>query len=114
MKILIVENDRGVLELLVDYFSHKGHMVIAATSAEEALRIIETTKPQFGLVITANQLPGTKGFELIGKIKKSHPEIHIFFMSGYYKSSLPEGIDRFYIKPFDIEEMNNAVERLAG
>lgn len=114
MKILVVENDQGVLELLVDYFSHKGYSVVATTSAEEALRIIKTTEPQFNLVITANQLPGMKGFELIQAIKKRHPGIHIFFMSGYWNDPLPEGIDRFYSKPFDVEEMNTAIERLAG
>lgn len=114
-KILIIEPDQGVSEILADYLLQKKHTVIIVQNAKTALEKLHQTDSAFNLVITANRLTDMLGSRLIGIIKKDFPDIHIFFISGYWwEGSLPKGTDQFFSKPFNVEEIGIAVEKITS
>src|SRR5690625_6622953 len=69
-RILLVEDDRALTELLVEELEAEGWIVDAQTSAEQALEIIDDFEPD--LVISDLQLPGMDGLELLEEIRARH------------------------------------------
>ena len=66
-KILIVEDDKLLGDLLVQRFMKEGDLPMLATSGEDALRFLENDIPD---AITLDiLLPGMNGFDFLGKIK---------------------------------------------
>lgn len=110
IKLLIVEPNPDVSELLAAYFIN--YDVTIVFSAESALEIMEKKGSLFDLVITTNYLSGMKGVKLVSIIKKTFSNIPIILISGLPIETLPKGLDAFYQKPFDIEELGCAVKRL--
>jgi len=113
-KLLIIENDPDVAELLVGYFVNhptERYEVGSTSTAQSALSAI-LADPSFDLVITTNHLGDMKGVDLFAKIKEVSPDLPVILISGLPVSPLPKGISAFYEKPFDIEELGCAVKRL--
>ena len=114
LKLLIVENNLDVLEMLVNYFvggPSGSYEVDTAHSGQTALNGL-LLDGSFDLVITTNHLADMMGVELFAKIKEMFPSMPVILTSGLPIKPLPKGLDAFYQKPFDIEELGCAVERL--
>lgn len=104
-KILIVEDDEDIVELLTYWFSREGFGLQSATTGEEALELIEENTPD--LVILDIMLPGINGFE-VAKLLKNHinySEIPIIMLTA--KTEEPDmlagyetGADDYVTKPF--------------
>ncbi len=112
-RILVVENDNGVRELLRDFFtSFSEHTVTTIENAQTVINMIERGLFLFNLAIVTNHgIPDMKGVELIERIKKPFPYIPIILISG-----LPEPpwcqADAFLSKPFDVDELGKMATRL--
>lgn len=75
IKILIIEDDKFLKEILSKKFIKEGMNVIKAETAEVALEILKTEKPQ--IILLDLLLPGMHGFEFIKKLKKDSAISHI-------------------------------------
>jgi CheY-like chemotaxis protein len=93
-KVLVVDDDPlvslGTVEMLVDL----GHEVVAASSGEEALKVL-TSSPGINFVITDHSMPGMTGLELARAIRSMFPEMLIVLASGYAElpNTVREAID---------------------
>jgi len=67
MKILIVEDDKFLRELLVGKIKHEGFTVIEAVNADEAFAAVSKDQPH--IILLDLVLPGKGGFEILTELK---------------------------------------------
>lgn len=78
--ILVVDDDRDILELVRSVLADK-HNVLVADSGSEALQLM--AKNQVDLLVTDVRMPGMNGFALIEQAKKTRPDLNVIVMSAY-------------------------------
>ena len=83
--ILLVDDEDSLRRMLCDFLQSIGYTVLSACNGKEALKITESHKGQIHILLTDIVMPGMDGFELARRIKGSHPEIKLIFMSGHIK-----------------------------
>jgi CheY-like chemotaxis protein len=111
-KILIIDDQPDILEVLTEILEILGHEVVAITSGFNLDKKFETNN--FDIVISDYQMPDMTGFEIAKKIKTNHSCARVYIISGYHQL-LPEdkmkeyGITGLLNKPFDIEELKRIV-----
>ncbi len=115
-KILIVDDDDAVRDLLVAVLSAE-NTCFTASSGAEALRLLEKHLPD--LVISDINMPGMSGLELIPKVSAFSPDIVTMMISG--NQTIDSAIDAiragafdFIKKPFDLDHVEMAVRRALG
>jgi PAS domain S-box-containing protein len=103
--ILVVEDEDSLRTLLCRFFRLYGYNVLEARHGGEALLICERHPGPIHLMITDVVMPQMSGQELADRLARFHPEMAVFFMSGYTDSDLsgygaPESTQHFIPKPF--------------
>jgi PAS domain S-box-containing protein len=103
--ILVVEDEDALRTLLCRFFRLYGYDVIEARHGGEALLLCERHPGPIHLMITDVVMPQMSGKELADRLAPLHPEMTVFFMSGYTGSDLPgyggpESTQHFIPKPF--------------
>src|SRR5258706_15747591 len=80
--ILVVEDVVLIRTMVADELRDRGHAVVEAENADEAVTILQTQVP-VGLVFTDVQLPGSMdGLSLAKLIRETHPELKVVIGSG--------------------------------
>ncbi len=104
-KILVVEDEYLVRELILDTLKNLGYQVIEASNADQALKVFHERKGDIDLVLTDLIMPGMNGKQLMEIISKEAPELQFLIMSGYddnaiSKHGLLEAGINYIQKPF--------------
>ncbi|GAX90362.1 sigma-54-dependent transcriptional regulator [Effusibacillus lacus] len=81
VRILIVDDETDLINLLVQRFTRKGAKVAGASSSEEA--IAELAKSSFDIGIFDINLPGMNGIELLRSTKTQYPDVEIIMLTGH-------------------------------
>ena len=115
LKIAIIEDDLLLRDSLVLYFHAKGCVAAGFADAEAAMESFETESPD--IVISDYIMPGTDGMELLCRVGELHPAALRVLITGYPSPNLTRevkqaGIDDFILKPFSVEEVEDALRRL--
>ncbi len=110
-KILVVDDEKAIINLLKQAFSRAGYTVMPAESGEEALEVLE--KEDMSVMFLDLNLPNMNGIDLCRRIKKDKPMSVVFAVTGY--ASLFElaecreaGFDDYFKKPVDIKTLVKA------
>jgi len=82
-RVLVVEDQPDVRDLAVSALRRAGHDVYEATDGDEALARFETRASTIALLLTDVVMPGMNGRDLAERMRASHPELLVLFMSGY-------------------------------
>ena len=103
--ILVVEDEDALRTLLCRFFRLYGYNVMEARDGGEALLLSERHRGPIHLMVTDVVMPQMSGKELADRLAPLHPEMTVFFMSGYTDSDLtsygaPEPSQHFIPKPF--------------
>ena len=103
--ILVVEDEDALRTLLCRFFRLYGYNVMEARHGGEALLLCERHPGPIHLMVTDVVMPQMSGKELADRLAPLHPEMMVFFMSGYTDSDLsgygaPESSQHFIPKPF--------------
>lgn len=116
MKILVVDDDPNILELVSIQLIEAGYVVLKASNGFEALEFIEEDNPDLAVVDV--MMPGMNGYELTKKIR-SKTEIPVLLLTA--KGELEDkekgflaGSDDYVVKPFEPKELQfriNAILR---
>jgi DNA-binding response OmpR family regulator len=121
-KILIVEDDLDVAEMLNAYFRVQGYEVFTVNWGEDGIRSCQTVHPD--LVILDIRLPDIDGYEVAHRLRSDRrtAEIPIIFLTEKRDRSdrlqgLELGADDYITKPFDVQELRlrvrNALKRVS-
>jgi CheY-like chemotaxis protein len=116
-KILLVEDDKGVMDFISTVLNKYKYTVDGCSKGEKALAIFERDKAKFGLCIVDVGLPDIEGPDLVKRFLLQKPNINILFTSGYNEAKLKEHFDligqyQILIKPFRLEELLNKVRSI--
>jgi signal transduction histidine kinase len=103
-RILVVDDEEIVRDLLARLLRGQGYHVDVAASAREA----RTMEGHYDLLITDVVMPETDGVQLAAEL----PIERVLFISGYDQNSLIEGDAQFLQKPFDRAELVYAVRAI--
>jgi DNA-binding NtrC family response regulator len=117
-RILIIDDDDALREVLVEYFESMGYDVMEAPSGRVALE--KQMNNPADLVITDLIMPEENGLETILELERRYPSLKIIAMtgSGHFgaledlKTAMILGAHRTFSKPFHLEDMLQAVEEL--
>jgi PAS domain S-box-containing protein len=115
--ILVVEDEKMLLEFITTILQEQGYKVLAAETPENALRMACEHKGPIHLLITDVVMPGMNGREVKDSIVPLYPEIKVIYMSGYtadilaLKGIMDEGT-AFLRKPFTIDLLSLKVREL--
>jgi|SRR6185436_1502250 DNA-binding NtrC family response regulator len=101
LRILIVDDDESMREMLRITFWNYGHVAEAVDSAEAALEVF--ARERFDAVITDSYLPGMRGEQLGCILKQKHGEMPVILITGDPNAPLPDGVDYLWHKPFKMD-----------
>ncbi len=110
-RILIVDDDAEILDLLTNWLANEGHEIVIARSADEALRRMEQSPPD--LILLDLMAPSPDGLQILRKVKESSATAatQVVMMSVERDIStkiecLNNNADAFIAKPFHFDELD--------
>lgn len=113
-KILIVENEPNLLELMTLFLRKSGYKVEHAHTGKEALALCDCAQPH--LVIIGNTLPDMDELTLCEQMSKQSRRGHVIISNRASKESIIQGFKRgaddYFVKPFDLDVFLVRVESL--
>lgn len=118
-RILVVDDEAVIRELMTDILADEGYTVYAAPNGREALKLLES-EPSIAVLFTDIMMPEMDGIELIRRSRSVAPEIVPIVMTGYAtlesaRAAVKEGVYDYVVKPFNLSEIklavSNALER---
>lgn len=113
-RILIVEDEAPMCELLTAFFTEKAYHVDTAEDGEHAVARLQ--EQDYELVITDIKLPGMSGLELLARIRVDWPELAVVIMTAFSSISsaveaMKLGAEDYIGKPFQLDELAITVEK---
>lgn len=87
-RVLLVEDDEQIREVLRTSLKSFGYDVRVATDGVDALKLISTLKDEITLVITDVVMPEMNGAELVHNLRQKTPNLKVIYMSGYTNDAL--------------------------
>ena len=114
-RVMVVDDDEFILEILEKIIRREGFEVTAISSAREALEKLESEKIE--AVISDIVMPEMDGIELLKQVKSKYPEIRVLMITGHTgrygsESVMDIGADGFISKPFKNIEITRTLRRL--
>lgn len=113
-RILLVDDDRLLREVIGEHLSTFGYQVDLAEDGEHAYAKFRPGK--YDLAILDLMMPGINGIELMQKLMAEDDQIFCLIMTGYPTidsafNSMIEGASDYIIKPFQLMELINIVQK---
>lgn len=115
--ILVVEDEKEVLELCTLMLTELGYKVLSATRPQDAIKEARYYDGEIHLLVTDVVMPGMNGRELAEQLKTLRPSIRTLFMSGYttnaivHNGILKDNVD-YIQKPFSIKTLSIKVREV--
>jgi len=112
-KILVVDDEVSILDMLKDAFSSAGYTVLTAESAENAIKIFR--QESIMVMFLDLNLPGMSGMELCKLIRKQNQISIIYAFTGYSNfygllDCRAAGFDDFFVKPVKLDVLLKAAQ----
>lgn len=116
-KLLIIEDDVTMLDLLRVHLKAAGHVVRAAPDAAEGIRAIMEEPPD--LIVSDISMPYLDGLELLGVLRSDPTTMHIpvIFLTGTHDEDTrlkasQLGVEDFLTKPIQVENLLSAIDKV--
>jgi DNA-binding NtrC family response regulator len=111
-KILVIDDDPGVRQVLTESLSGMGYTVHSSESGEKALSTIREMGSD--LLILDMVLPRMDGMEVLQEVHRHHPELSVIMITGYASvetaiKAMKMGAFDYVVKPFRMEEVELVV-----
>ncbi|ATX79321.1 PAS domain S-box-containing protein [Mariprofundus aestuarium] len=114
--ILIVDDEPTLCETCCEIVESMGYRSFSAPNGREGLELFKQQSASIDLILTDVVMPKLSGPEMVGYIRKSHPDIPVIFMTGYDKSLLSKEVElknsMVTPKPLNIVEFRHHVGKL--
>jgi two-component system response regulator AtoC len=116
-RVLVVDDEPDVRDLLVEYFEERGYGVVAVGDGRAALAEIERNPSRYGLVVTDLQLPGVDGLAVLSAARQANPSTVVIIVTGY--ASLDSAVQAvrlgaydYLTKPFSLGQLDVIMQRV--
>lgn len=112
-KILIVDDDEGLVHFLSRFFSKQGYEVQSSNSGSKALEM--ASEQSFDLILLDYKMPGMTGLDTLRQIRQAQVKTPIIIMTAYGTTdtaieAMKLGAYDYLLKPFDREELKQLAE----
>jgi DNA-binding response OmpR family regulator len=115
-RLLVVDDDRGILAFIREALADEGYEVQTVSSGEDAMRAVHRKRPD--LILLDINLPGVDGWDVLSRLRDAAgPQVPVVVMTAGYNAqeqALATGAQGYLGKPFDLDDLMNAVEAHAG
>lgn len=117
-KLLFVDDEEEILDILVDFFSDNGYELHTATCANDAIRIVDEKAIDF--VLSDLKLPDRSGSDLLDEVKDKTPNTVRVLTSGYLDVQFGRVAESkkdgtlYLSKPWDLLTLRNLVTQRLG
>jgi two-component system response regulator HydG len=113
-RVLLVEDDRAMCELLQAQLGRRGFLPLSSHSAAEALALLRTE--DVDVVVADHNMPGASGISLCEELTANRPDLPVVVITAFGNletaiAAIRAGAYDFLTKPFDIEQLMLTLER---
>lgn len=113
--ILIVDDEMGMRETLLDILADMGYHTVIAVDGHEAIQ--KAKENAFDVIFMDVRMPGINGVDALKEIKKIHPETAVVLMTAYaiddrIKEAERKGAYSVLDKPLDVETIISLIEEV--
>lgn len=114
-KVLFVDDDRQILDLVQQYLLHQGLQITTSGAASDALKMVAETP--YDVVFSDLMMPEMDGLELLTAIKETRPETEVVIVTGHGSietaiQALKLGGYDYLQKPINFDRLNILLERI--
>ena len=114
LPILVVEDDKDLLEAICATMKLAGYQTLAASNGNDAMAALQES--QAGMVVSDVQMRPMDGFTLLKKIKAFNPELPVLLMTAYGDvekavAAMQTGACDYLLKPFDPDSLLAHIKR---
>lgn len=111
-KILLIDDDEGLIHFLSRFFKRKGYAVTACANGNLALERIAAET--FDLILLDYKMPGLNGLDTLKRIKAHQVKTPVIFMTAYGSTdtaieAMKRGAYDYLVKPFERQELSRIV-----
>ena len=115
--VMLVEDEDAVRMFGARALRNKGYTVVEAGSGEEALELLVQEGNNIDVLITDVVMPGLDGPAMIRKVRETHADMKVVFISGYTEDSFRKRLDvaediHFLPKPFTLQQLATKVKEI--
>ncbi len=116
-KILIIDDEEGVREVLSDMLRHLGYEVVSVSDGVEALTYYQEKGHEIDAVILDMVMPRMKGKECFQKLRALNSRVKVILSSGYDRNEavqeiLDEGVQGFVQKPYRVQQLSEVIAKV--
>jgi len=113
-RILVLDDEPDMVENCRRILSRDGHECLTTTSAEEALRMIESAPPD--LVLTDLRMPSMDGLEMLSRVRELSPHTPVVMLTAFATvesavAAVKAGAFDYLPKPFTLDQLRVTIER---
>ena len=107
-RLLVVDDEATILELLAGSLRFAGYEVVTAASGAEAVRAAATARPD--LILLDVMMPDCDGFETVRRLRDNNQDVPVIFLTardeiGDRVNGFALGADDYVTKPFSLDEV---------
>src|SRR5579859_6434418 len=115
MKILLVDDEKPIRELMVPFLEELGHETQSAATVTEGLEKVEALRPD-AILLDVN-LPDGTGIDFFYKLQKIHPEALVVLITANVDVKaavevIKQGAEDYLAKPLNLDELEVLLRRL--
>ena len=113
-RILIVDDELSMREMLEIFFQHENHEVMTASDGLKAIQIL--TEEEFDLIITDLRMPKTHGLVVLERAKVLYPDTPVIIMTAYATAdtavkAMKMGAYDYFTKPFHLDQVRTVIDK---
>lgn len=114
IRLLVVDDDESLLEMMRERFDRKGIKIVTATQGAAALDLADQAR--FDIALLDVSLPDINGLELLARLKEKHPEIEVIMLTAHASlesaiQAMKSGAYDYLTKPFHFNELDIHVQK---
>lgn len=113
-RVLIIDDDQALCELLVEDLCRRGHSVLSARRVDEARELLH--QKEIDVVLTDLNMPGTSGIDFCAELQENRPDLPVVIMTAFGSletaiAALRAGAYDFVTKPVDLDMLSISLNR---
>ena len=118
-RIMIIDDDRSICDLLSELFRVLGHETLAFTDGCSALATmaLESGRSRLDVVLLDLNMPGMNGMAVLREMSTQHPGVPVIIMSGTpgqagFREAIAQGAKDWIRKPIDVEVLKEKLAKV--
>ena len=117
IKVLVLDDEKGLCKDLKEFFDYRGYKVFAATSGSEALSIVK--KEHLDILVLDIKMEGVDGLKVLKEAKEKDPNVKAIMITALRsedkkKEAFEIGANEYITKPFNYDKVENVIIHLVN